>query len=355
MIRAFHSIGQGAFYTEKFDGLTIVYDCGGSRKEIIVHEIQNTFEEGQTIDKLFISHFHNDHINGLKFLLSYCNVQTVYLPLLHEKSEIQFLIENIAFGENDPFISDLITNPDNAIHELNRETRVVRVKPRDSDPKGGENSDSLISSGTEIPLDNSTGDCKWVFIPYNFQYDVLNTQLCTELEDSGIDISNIVYELTTNQDRIIGIYKSVLHGNFNSNSLVLYSGPKEDNECDIYIKDVYSDCCIPSSWHYMFMNPGCLYLGDYNVSDQNIMDDLKSEYNSYWGFVGTIQMPHHGSLHNFHPDLVSCCTYSVVSAGRSNRYNHPHASTVKEIVMQRSIPIVVTEEANTAFMQEVSI
>lgn len=31
MIRTFHPIGQGAFYTEKFDdGFTVVYDCDGS-------------------------------------------------------------------------------------------------------------------------------------------------------------------------------------------------------------------------------------------------------------------------------------------------------------------------------------
>lgn len=28
MIRTFHSIGQGAFYTEEFDDFRFVYDCG---------------------------------------------------------------------------------------------------------------------------------------------------------------------------------------------------------------------------------------------------------------------------------------------------------------------------------------
>jgi len=354
MIRTFHSIGQGAFYTEKFDDLTMVYDCGGSRKEIIEHEIQNTFEEGQTVDKLFISHFHNDHINGLKFLLSYCNVQIVYLPLLHEKLEVQFLIENVVFGNGDSFIDRLIKNPVDTIRERNKETRVIRVKPGENDLKE-ESSDTLIASGTEIVLDNSIDDCTWVFIPYNFQYDNLNTQLCVELENNGIDISNIVSELITDKNKIIAVYKTVLGGtrNFNANSLVLYSGPKENNECDIYIQDAYSDYCIPCFWHCRLMYPGCLYLGDYNVSDQSIMDDLKSEYSVYWNSIGTIQIPHHGSEHNFHSDLVSCCTFSIMSAGRGNRYNHPHASTVKDIVMKRSIPVLVTEEDNTTFIQEV--
>ena len=350
MIRTFHSIGQGAFYTEELDGLIMVYDCGGSRKEIIEHEIQNTFEEDQTIDKLFISHFHNDHINGLKFLLSYCNVQTVYLPLLHEKSEIQFLIENIAFGENDPFISDLITNPDNAIHELSRETRVVHIKPRDSDPKGEEDSDSLISSGTEISLNNSSDNCTWVFVPYNFQYDALNIQLCNRLEDNGIDISNIADELKIKQDEIIEVYKTVLGGtkNFNVNSLVLYSGPKEDNECDMYIENLYDP------WiHHGFFALGCLYLGDYNVFRQTTMDDLKSVYSNYWNLLGTVQIPHHGSKYNFNYDLVEKNIFAIMSAGKRRR--HPHGVTLKAIMTKKAIPLIVTEDMDTQIIQVVHV
>jgi ribonuclease BN (tRNA processing enzyme) len=82
MTRTFHPIGQSAFYSEKFEsGFTIVYDCGGSTKAIVEQEIQNSFEKDEKIDIVFISHFHNDHINGLEFLLKYCDVQKVVLPL----------------------------------------------------------------------------------------------------------------------------------------------------------------------------------------------------------------------------------------------------------------------------------
>lgn len=43
MTRTFHAIGQGAFYTEKFEnGFTIVYDCGGQNKKFIVDILQNS-------------------------------------------------------------------------------------------------------------------------------------------------------------------------------------------------------------------------------------------------------------------------------------------------------------------------
>ncbi len=359
MIRTFHNIGQGAFYTEKFDGMTIVYDCGGSRKDIIEREILNTFEKDQIIEKLFISHFHNDHINGLQFLLTHCDVKTVYLPLLHEKSEVQFLIENVEYGNGDPFISRLITNPKDTIRELSRDTQIVFVKPKEVESKEGKNSDDLIDSGAELPLNGSGNNCTWVFVPYNFQYDLFCTQLCRELESKGIILNNITNELCTKKDIIIDVYRTVLKGtkNFNANSLVLYSGSKEGNECDIYLEDIYSDCIVLYPWYGrpVNMNAGCLYLGDYNVSDQSILEALKSEYNSYWSLLSTIQIPHHGSEHNFNSCLVDNCIFSIISAGHDNRYEHPDASTIKEIVLKRSIPVLVTEDIHTKFIEIISM
>ena len=356
MIRTFHNVGQGAFYTEEFNGMTMVYDCGGSNKHIIEASIRNTFERGQKIDKLFISHFHNDHINGLEFLLSYCNVSKVYLPLLHEKSEIQFLIENTIFGGGNSFVADLITDPENTIREASEETGVIRVKPINNDliNDSAENKirDNFILSGDEIPLNHSIDDCKWVLVPYNFQYDIFNAELCTALENDDIDIHNIAVELRDKQKRIVEIYKSVLRGsnNFNANSLVLYSGAKENQVCDI-------ECFIENNsqyapyWRFRVLKSGCLYLGDYNVSNQSVMDDLRVQYGRYWDNINTVQIPHHGSKYNFNMDLVDENTLAVISAGEGRR--HPHASTLKKIIMKKAIVSVVTEDIDTKIIQRV--
>ena len=55
MLRTFHPIGQGAFYTEEFSDYTIVYDCGSDNNvDLIKSEIRNTFEENKIIDAVFI-------------------------------------------------------------------------------------------------------------------------------------------------------------------------------------------------------------------------------------------------------------------------------------------------------------
>ena len=112
MTRTFHAIGQGAFYTEKFEnGFTIVYDCGGQNKKFIVNKIQEVFQKNEKIDILFISHFHNDHINGVDFLLEYCDVKKVVLPFLHDNMKIQFIIENTKNRSYNQFIVNAIINP----------------------------------------------------------------------------------------------------------------------------------------------------------------------------------------------------------------------------------------------------
>lgn len=78
--RTFNAVGQGAFYCESFevfgDRMNIVYDCGtNSKKEYLEREIKSRFKKGEIIDALFISHLHDDHVNGIPILLNYCQVK----------------------------------------------------------------------------------------------------------------------------------------------------------------------------------------------------------------------------------------------------------------------------------------
>lgn len=75
--RTFHSIGQGAFYTEQFfdqnnnTQLSLVFDCGTltSPRYGLLKESISLSRLHDSIDAVFISHLHSDHINGLRLLL----------------------------------------------------------------------------------------------------------------------------------------------------------------------------------------------------------------------------------------------------------------------------------------------
>ena len=85
--RIIHPVGQGAFYSEQLVSdsgkkFTVVYDCGCGMKDQIPQEVESIIEEWlkdiDQIDILFLSHFHNDHINGFDLLRNKAKV--VVLP-----------------------------------------------------------------------------------------------------------------------------------------------------------------------------------------------------------------------------------------------------------------------------------
>ena len=60
--------------------------------------------------------------------------------------------------------------------------------------------------------------------------------------------------------------------------------------------------------------------------------------------IGCLQVPHHGSKYNFNKKLLDFNASYIISAGRTNKYRHPHADVIKEMYMERKYPWIVTEE-----------
>ncbi len=110
MTRTFHPIGHGAFYTERFmQGgkykFTAVFDCGcfEARKKGMSYArytnrinkaVDSAFSPWEEVDLLFISHFHADHINGIKHLTGRCDVKHIIVPQLTPNIVIEAYIFN---------------------------------------------------------------------------------------------------------------------------------------------------------------------------------------------------------------------------------------------------------------------
>lgn len=88
----FHAVGHGTFFVGQLhnkasgmDRFTWVYDCGSQRPtriEAAVNGMTSWPHWPEEIDLLIISHFDNDHVNGLEQLLSRTRVKTLVLPYL---------------------------------------------------------------------------------------------------------------------------------------------------------------------------------------------------------------------------------------------------------------------------------
>jgi ribonuclease BN (tRNA processing enzyme) len=366
MCRSINPVGQGAFYTESFLGekeIHVVYDCGSlTSPKLIKSTIERVFKKDEEIAAVFISHFDEDHINGLKFLLNYCNVKYLFLPLMQKDDKALLLIHFMTIGiEFDSFLYSFVEAPERIIDETR--TQIVYVGESEGENRSESEQEDFyldressnhsgtqkISSGTKCKILNR----EWVYIPYNFKAREHQNMLIEEFNKKSIPIPKSPSEAHMTYRQHAGelkkIYKSLPNGR-NGNSMVVYSGPTLGFENLYYLTNQYS-CCKNSNfkfcyqYHYINCRVGCLYTGDSNLSDLSKCDMLEKYFQQYWEHIGTWQIPHHGSILNYNTKL-SKNTYissAFISAGLNNTNKHPHESVVRSLLANDINVFIVTE------------
>ena len=360
MIRTFHPIGQGAFYTERFDNFTIVYDCGSATKgSHLEDEIKSTFKTDKEIDALFISHFDDDHINGIETLLKNCHVKKVFIPLLTTDEKIERFLFNYLKKKRNKFVHELILDPEEAFK--NSDTTLVKVKPVNKSSNNEvfqvlsiDNIEHGVTIESNIKLTASLL-ANWVFIPFNFQSSTRAKVLKGLLKKEGIQINTIedfkkYWKNTTIKDQIITTYKRV-PGNPNTNSLTLYSGPEtlKGNTSISNGKPKTLKCL------YTRKETGCIYFGDYDAKGSRKWKQIYTKYQKYWHNIGIVQIPHHGSELSYNRAInKEKSMVSIISAGSNNKYKHPDPKTMKEILLDGGIPLLVSEKPESKILQRVS-
>lgn len=362
LIRSFLPVGQGAFYCECFagidnDNVNVVYDCGSlPDKGVVEREIKNNFREGEKIDAVVISHLDEDHVNGIPFLLKYCEVKRIYFPLITQENKtfmkIKYKINNIS-----GFPYDFLENPYEAIKSISSESQLFAVREEGEDQGNVGDNIPTVESGRNLSGDIGRDDFprrygQWLYIPFNFRQrsrieDLLNNLeknfgkriTAGEVEDLWKDNSN------GDRDNIRAAYKKV-PGGLNTNSMVLFSGVTNDilRQFKYSCRGLRCDCFLKC--HHR--PAGCLYMGDYDASGKNKWDRLVNAYRKYWKWIGCVQIPHHGSCHNFNDNFLNMDAFFVVSAGYKNRYRHPHGNVLKRLLMTGHVPHIVTELVGSA-------
>lgn len=363
MTRIFHPIGQGAFYTERFEKINVVYDCGCGVKENICkigdEAVKQSFESTDEIDILFISHFDRDHINGIKTLKKHCkSIKNVVLPELNniEKMLIISIYRALGFKEG----ANLIENP---VRYFDEGTKIIRVESNKDQKEDNANDkqiieeidninreDKKIKSGTEIV---SSKDPNWCFIPYNYKYIERKGKLKKKLANDGLIIEKIVNGdsdyIINNLEKLEEVYKEILNKKLNENSMLLYSGPLEQKNNNALISSWHISLRYICHKHRILNRIGCIYTGD---ADLNKVKIRKIFDKKYLDSVGTVQIPHHGSRTSFKEDFFDGKFYFCpISAGRINSYKHPHHQVISSIFSNNALPIVINELPNFKFEQ----
>ncbi|KPH91734.1 hypothetical protein AMS57_06510 [Pseudoalteromonas undina] len=370
VVRTFHPVGQGGFYSERHNNFNIVYDCGAIPVSNAKAVVQAAFSKVDDIDILFISHFDYDHVSAISTLQKAVrNIKQVVLPLLDEEHKNLLININRSLSQN---IIKLISNPQSF---FGKNTDIIYVRPENEEQdevnnerfydlreipyyKDKESGRIEIDSGSKLSIG---GHFRWVFVPYNYLNKVRSSQLINELSKANFNVSLLkddsTYTLkniaTPAKRRALKQVYSRLDGNVNENSMLVYSGPERVNEdgswcmCD----ECYDDCPLP---RYCSRKVGCIYTGDCDLNKV----DLSKVYSDFILNTGVIQIPHHGSKHNFLLNsfrefwpYILC----PISFGTKNKHGHPAAHVINELSQHGFRPLLINENSDSEFVQKLQI
>ena len=168
-------------------------------------------------------------------------------------------------------------------------------------------------------------------------------------------------EYNKNKKKLIEIYKSILPNNdLNETSMALYSGPEEawDNSMiHFYSKfdfRLHFRPTYPYSFEENYFQSGCLYTGDINLNKEGLVAYIRNKLYKELECIGTLQVPHHGSRHNFEESILTVGNIScaIFSFGIRNDYGHPAYSVFYDVKENGITPYLVTEELKTIVVQE---
>lgn len=320
--RIFYPVGHGAFYVETFHDckgkfFTFVYDCGSSNKNLIKKCIEDAVNKGDfiKINALFISHFDEDHVNGLEYLQTYMDSNTkVFIPFYYKNllllcpTRMQKLIDCILRLLNLIGIKPIFVKSNNNVTDERKSYNIQG----DNWEKDGDGT-SFIYSGCRLLLKKASPAPIWLYVPFNlhdenklfqqFDNEVKRRfpHICLDKPDTWTptDITNLK-----------GVYndKSIVSFSINENSLITLSKCLFEVQ---YYNGKWGKPTMPISGK-THSDGSCLYTGDSILKKKalkstkytKLYDNLKNEITKHNKIVDLFQIPHHGSSYNYNKQTI---------------------------------------------------
>lgn len=394
-----------------------VYDCGAmtmyaTQRDREIDAYLSALEEerpDKQIDVIFLSHMHADHVNGLSRLLDKttgARADTVVLPLLNDVERLVAFARTAVHDQAaaaDPFFRNLTVNPAGALHELGV-SRVlsVRASPDEQryvEPEGGPsrppegtedsrtvwweivdaNGSQIVSQGDSEISDRCVvsvrlASFEWLLAP--FVDPTVAKQTVTFIEElaktlglSEDDLKAVLHDksflhyLVTRRIPDLQVAYKALTNDLNISSLCLYSGPRLLPAATMELWHLYivqgSRASTECARYLSHRNRriGWLGTGDAALKQHKRRDAFIARYGKLLDHVRTMTLPHHGSDHNFHEDLLlkTGATFCVVSADAYSTWKHPGTKTVQSVYSSGAKLHVATSSERSRLREHVWI
>ena len=217
----------------------------------------------------------------------------------------------------------------------------------------------------------------WCFVPFNYEYTERAEKFKRILDGLGRDLYRSIFKdfgeawkvRNRKKIKIKEAYeilcKEIPGEDENDLSMVLYSGPCCDDLDGLsffmprnpypFLGDFFLWPLYRSLFWKHMKKLGALYTGDYNAQKKLRWEPLENRYRSFKKHVGIVQVPHHGSRHNYLDDITSFGDYYVISVGEKNSYGHPSPYVLGEIIKNGKFPLLVTEMPCTEVIQRIEL
>ena len=315
--RVLHPVGQGAFFTEHFDNrdkecawLNVVYDCGSKTclqdgiSTLVESGIRSAFNFKEHIDFLAISHFDDDHTNGLKALLDYALLDKKTHVVIPFKYPYLLMVMDKHYPSLARFVMEALNR---GIHLIGVDDSLHEVGSFESIDIDSLDSSSTLS-GREIVTIKKDGKAIWFYYPFMMPgieslQNIFVDRVKNNKDLEGVNL-NAPEDVIDNLSKLRSIYQGIGHKKngvtkINVNSLLMVSLPA---------KDVIIAAGFDYNGIRKVCEAACLYTGDsvlkgkeYDKVVPRVEKVLTCLSDSK---LGLMQIPHHGSK-NCYPKQIS--------------------------------------------------
>lgn len=340
LTRTIHPVGQGAFYSEIFSVrknklFTVVYDCGRDKRVSADAKI----EKLNKVDLLFISHFHDDHINGIKKIRNK-NTLVIIPGISHYTFVIDLIYNYLHTGDklcgSISLMLECLPALSSAKNSSNKQNQIIIAQ--NSNRRSGFNvvQEGVTSIQIPIPADGSEDSFLWRYDAYFHKYDISKEkELILKLSEGISMLSGPISDDFKDEkwyrdlieglseldlDHIKKVFANIYKGSPNRYSMLVHSYP-----ADKHLK-----------------NMDCLYTGDIPITEsvKTTFINIKPHY---------IQVPHHGSKNNFAEGVYFNHQIAFISVGNQNTYGHPSRETLIELVKKCKSVHMITEDNDSKY------